>query len=446
MWLVGDTRYRRRSVLGIAAALAAGRATLGGTVASVADRIVMSALAAAAAELSASLTGNEYPAPLRTVNVSTRSELDAALANAQPGDHIVLADGSYGSIRLAIDVRGTSANPVVIRAANKLGAALPGGFDLSADSRYVMLWGLNLDQANSLLRGVGHVIRRCYLRPNFDASGTSIAIAASAGSDCRIDYCDLVMYTDAETGGWNSGALQSAIRQGAGGAVGNMMIRLTIHRCKLVGGQTRDTYSAPYGGFITTAQNVTESEIETEWTVRYCWGAGLPTRHTIIEAKSSKNTFEYLHISTSSASGYVACRQGHQNTLRGCSLDCHARIFRGPSNNVHSCSFSNNRKLQIMAGIVKYTDFTNDPPQAYKTLVSDIKGPNASIIVGEKFNSSYMEPALGSVIEAVEPAITYKLHQNTTVRSSIVDGPPPIAPVTLTANDVGVDAPWQGEN
>ena len=56
MWLVGDTRYRRRSVLGIAAALAAGRATLGGTVASVADRIATAALAAEPAQAAGSLS------------------------------------------------------------------------------------------------------------------------------------------------------------------------------------------------------------------------------------------------------------------------------------------------------------------------------------------------------------------------------------------------------
>lgn len=61
----------------------------------------------------------QAPAPAlqkRVVNVSTASELKAALLDARPGDEIVLADGSYrGKFVVGADVDGTATNPVVLR-------------------------------------------------------------------------------------------------------------------------------------------------------------------------------------------------------------------------------------------------------------------------------------------------------------------------------------------
>ena len=64
------------------------------------------------------------PAPLRTVNVSSSSALTTALGNALPGDHIILADGAY-SIAKVTGKSGTEANPIVVKAANRLGRPFP---------------------------------------------------------------------------------------------------------------------------------------------------------------------------------------------------------------------------------------------------------------------------------------------------------------------------------
>jgi hypothetical protein len=56
------------------------------------------------------------------VNVSTPAELTAALAAAQPGDEIVLANGTYALTGAACSANGTAAQPIVVRSATPRGA------------------------------------------------------------------------------------------------------------------------------------------------------------------------------------------------------------------------------------------------------------------------------------------------------------------------------------
>ncbi len=53
-------------------------------------------------------------------NVSNVSQLQSALASAQPGDEIVLANGTYAvSANLSCSAEGTAAQPITVRAANR---------------------------------------------------------------------------------------------------------------------------------------------------------------------------------------------------------------------------------------------------------------------------------------------------------------------------------------
>ncbi len=55
------------------------------------------------------------PPATRVVNVSTQSQLVSAVSNAQPGDHIVLAAGTYvGGVQMACGKGGTAQRPLVI--------------------------------------------------------------------------------------------------------------------------------------------------------------------------------------------------------------------------------------------------------------------------------------------------------------------------------------------
>ena len=64
---------------------------------------------------------------LRTVNVSNTSQLNSALADATPGDDIILADGTYAASTFTISNKpGTSSNKIILRAANMGGAIIDG--------------------------------------------------------------------------------------------------------------------------------------------------------------------------------------------------------------------------------------------------------------------------------------------------------------------------------
>lgn len=58
------------------------------------------------------------------VPVSDEAGLEAAIAAAKPGDVIELADGVYASNGISCNANGTAAEPIVVRAANPLGAKI----------------------------------------------------------------------------------------------------------------------------------------------------------------------------------------------------------------------------------------------------------------------------------------------------------------------------------
>jgi hypothetical protein len=103
-------------------------------------------LAAAAASAVVVLPGyglgatDDPPAPLRTVNVSNSTQLNTALQNAQPGDHIVLANATYSGNR-TLARAGTPGAPIVVKAASKHGATISGG-TLHLDGQHTIAYGL----------------------------------------------------------------------------------------------------------------------------------------------------------------------------------------------------------------------------------------------------------------------------------------------------------------
>ncbi|HEX6012217.1 MAG TPA: chondroitinase-B domain-containing protein [Geminicoccaceae bacterium] len=76
------------------------------------------------------------PAPLREVAVTTGQALAKALQEARPGDHIVLADGSYdGAFTLVAS--GKQDAPIVLRAQNQHGATLTDSLSLEGERGWV---------------------------------------------------------------------------------------------------------------------------------------------------------------------------------------------------------------------------------------------------------------------------------------------------------------------
>ncbi|WP_307795551.1 right-handed parallel beta-helix repeat-containing protein [Actinacidiphila acididurans] len=119
------------------------------------SRTLSAATAAAVAVLGLGLaslaSGTASAAPAaRTVNVSTAAQLSAALAGAQPGDTIALADGTYsGQFKAA--VAGTSSAPIVLTGSAKAVLTSSGGngYGLWLDKApYWQVKGLTVANAN----------------------------------------------------------------------------------------------------------------------------------------------------------------------------------------------------------------------------------------------------------------------------------------------------------
>src|SRR3954465_4249749 len=97
-----------------------------------------------------------------SIDVNSLDELSRAIAEAKPGDTIVLADGRYTSTApVTIAKAGTAQQPIVIEAKTVGGAEIAGaaGFKIESPSAYVVVRGFNFTHkagAMSLAAGVHH--------------------------------------------------------------------------------------------------------------------------------------------------------------------------------------------------------------------------------------------------------------------------------------------------
>ncbi len=134
--------------------------------------------------------------------------LDAALAQAQPGDRVLLMAGTYGGGAYQADLKGTKANPIVIAGEPGGGTVISGStnaFQLS-DPEYIVIQdleitgasgnGINIDDG-----GIGSydtpahhiVIRRVHVH-DIGGGGNQDGIKLSGVEyflieDCEISYC-----------------------------------------------------------------------------------------------------------------------------------------------------------------------------------------------------------------------------------------------------------------
>ncbi|MGE5549053.1 MAG: chondroitinase-B domain-containing protein [Bacteroidota bacterium] len=129
------------------------------------------------------------PAPLRTVNVSGSSALAAALSNAQAGDHIILANGTY-SIAKVTSKNGTEANPIVVKAANRLGVTISSGQLETASCSYLIFEGIKWTTNSTIKLTSSHHIRltRNHFRLTESGSLKWLIVQGAGSHHNRIDH------------------------------------------------------------------------------------------------------------------------------------------------------------------------------------------------------------------------------------------------------------------
>jgi hypothetical protein len=80
---------------------------------------------------------------------ASEAALNAAIATANPGDILRLANGTYNNMNIDITVNGTGANPITVAAQTKGGVTLTGASDFDVTGNFVNVMGFAVTGANN---------------------------------------------------------------------------------------------------------------------------------------------------------------------------------------------------------------------------------------------------------------------------------------------------------
>jgi poly(beta-D-mannuronate) lyase len=80
---------------------------------------------------------------------ASEATLNAAIATANPGDILRLANGSYNNMNIDIAVNGTGANPITVAAETKGGVSLTGQSDFDVTGDFINVFGFTVTGTNA---------------------------------------------------------------------------------------------------------------------------------------------------------------------------------------------------------------------------------------------------------------------------------------------------------
>jgi hypothetical protein len=125
----------------------------------------------------------------RTVDVADSTQLQSAFANAQAGDRIVLADGSYAMGKMT-GRHGTATAPITVVAANRGQAVVDDGQLEVASSSYVTFEGLKWTNSDTLKITSSNNVRltRNHFRLTEESSLKWVLIQGAGSHHNRVDH------------------------------------------------------------------------------------------------------------------------------------------------------------------------------------------------------------------------------------------------------------------
>ena len=357
--------------------------------------------------------GGTIPAATRTINVSSGSQLSSAISNAQAGDHIVLADGTYSGF--TVSRSGQNGKPIVIRAANTLGAKINGNIRLSGN----YTWAIGFDVVgggSGRLEGVGGRISSSRFRSN----GRSISTAESARS-AIIDHNEI----DSQSKGTETGWFGIALLASAEGASHHHHIfRNYLYGAPaLKGGDDNTAIGCSVNGsrWATKTENTIEYNLIEDW-----YGDD-----EIIMAKASNCIIQF---NTLIGGKEFDSRVGNGSKFIANWLEKDKGIRIHGKNHV----VIGNRASQIriyagdgdnFGGSVSYVTTEN-------TIVA---GNTGNLIVGATINGRPNHPSKNTTVEAHNGSISYGKHVGTKVSETATRTIPQA--FKLTPSQVGPNAP-----
>jgi len=146
-------------------------------------------------------TTDILPHALRTVKVPSQSTLANAITNAQAGDLILLADGSYTTGVSISNKSGVSYNPIVFKAENKGMATISGGSANLTNCDKMVYWGIKFTTPNSVKVYDCTYVKfyRCTFEPSGQTGSTDTSLpylifkaitANGSSTKNRVAFCE----------------------------------------------------------------------------------------------------------------------------------------------------------------------------------------------------------------------------------------------------------------
>jgi hypothetical protein len=369
------------------------------------------------------LTGPKlcYASSGKSIPVSGKPELEDALANAHPGDRIMLAGGVYDG-DYVLSKHGTPSEPIVVTAQAGADVVLTGSFKLAGS--YGVLAGFGFRAGSINIEGDNNRVTKNHLQ---DSEKSAVVLR---GKQNRIDHNKIE----------RAGAVGIRVLV-KGGTVSNRIDHNHIHSLRDGGGYSdlHEAIQVGQGRNMTTAAARTLIESNLLENVR----AGKEAE--AISVKSSYNVILGNTLMNSRSS--LNNRHGNNNLWKNNWIeDAVALRISGDDNEVVG-NRAVNANIIIMAGDVsnesgKSLELPNGKgghPVARRTLVSGNQVDGGKLVLGGEFRKAYPLPAQGTILELNQAEIAEKNHAETVRRDgTTID--PGIAR-KLSPLEVGPEAP-----
>lgn len=379
------------------------------------------------------------PDALNTINVSNNSQLNSAIATAQPGDHIVLANGTYSGNR-DLTTQGTAAAPIVIKAANIGQAIYTGELDLKSSSKHTVIQGLTFDDKDVVLAGEYNRIRQCYFNTELEEDKDIGSLRLRDAISPIIDYCDFTVKSRPFTRDIDRGTKYNSVgfpgKDETEVPFDALFYGCYFHDYPAQGDPNypNQAYQTPFISPVDHVDNVNQHFLDVRTVWRNCLFERCNTGFKCWESKSMGVTIEFCTFVDCDA--YNSFRQGGGCTARGNWLE----NFKNWRAHGVDCKFFYNKfigaEYLIMAGQIDHTNYSsNAAARAYNTL---LVGNEGKLVVGETFGGEAFN-AKNTRIEGHIGEIDYRggWHEGTVEQEDITHPEPAVTPFKLTADDVG---------
>jgi hypothetical protein len=282
----------------------------------------------------------------RTVPVETSEQLKVALSAAVPGDHIVLANGTYTGPG-NFDRDGSSANPIVVRSANLLGATIT-ATSLHPRGAHQILHGIRFTSPTMMI-GNGREARNTKLwRCRFVGNGaatTAIFVRTYNSKDLDVAYCE-----------WTNHAGRGLSIIPEAGTLRTTVRRCLFHNQPLARQNATEAIQLSFAD-RASLRSLTNSGIVIEACRFHNWN----NDDEVISVKTSGVLLKQLSIEN--CNGNVNIRNGRFNTLEAVWIKNGRGItLTDGGNKALGCKIENtvsytNQILDIRGGVVRAGDY-----------------------------------------------------------------------------------------